>query len=191
MTLFKLDKIRNKIFKIDRYLRIPRILYYRALGMSVGFDSFVSKGHINYPSHVKIGQLSSIHSNFLIEYHGETLSKHSYPINIGNGTFIGVCSSFDITLGITIKDNCMVAQGCKFIDHDHGVALGTLMKLQKGVSFPIVLEKDVWLGCNVVVLKGVCIGEGAVVAAGSVVTKSIPAYEIWGGVPAKFIKNRI
>ncbi|SEG18671.1 acyltransferase [Flavobacterium urumqiense] len=186
-----INNIRNKIFKIDRYLRIPRILYYRAFGMSVGFNSFVSEGYINYPSQVKIGKLSSLNRNFIIEYNCETLVNHSYPINIGNGVFIGACSSFDITLGITIKDSCMIAQGCKFIDHDHGVALGTLMKLQKGVSFPIVLEKDVWLGCNVVVLKGVCIGEGAVVAAGSVVIKSIPAYEIWGGVPAKFIKKRV
>jgi acetyltransferase-like isoleucine patch superfamily enzyme len=49
----------------------------------------------------------------------------------------------------------------------------------------IILEEDVWLGCNVVVLKGCTIGKGAVVAAVAVVTKSIPAYEIWTGVPAK------
>jgi acetyltransferase-like isoleucine patch superfamily enzyme len=52
------------------------------------------------------------------------------------------------------------------------------------------LEEDVWLGCHVVVLMGVKIGRGAVVAAGAIVNKNIPSYEIWGGVPAKKIGER-
>lgn len=185
-----INQIKNKFFEIDRYLRIPRILYYRVFGMNVGFKSFLGKGNVNFPSQVKLGR-SAINRNFIIGYHGEKLNKSSYPIKIGDGVFIGACASFDITSGITIKDNCMIADGCKFVDYDHGISLGTLMKFQKGVSSPIILEQDVWLGCNVVVLKGVCIGEGAVVAAGSIVTKSIPAYEIWAGVSAKFIKKRV
>jgi acetyltransferase-like isoleucine patch superfamily enzyme len=186
-----LNNIRNKYFMIGRYLRIPRILYYRIFGMNVPSNSYVGKGRINNPSQVKLGQSSSIHDNFIISYAGKLLERRSYPINIGSGVFIGPYSSFDITSGITIHDNCMIAQGCKFIDHDHGMALGKLMKLQQGFGLPIILEKDVWLGCNVVVLKGVFIGEGAVIAAGSVVNKSIPPYEIWGGVPARLIKKRI
>jgi acetyltransferase-like isoleucine patch superfamily enzyme len=54
-----------------------------------------------------------------------------------------------------------------------------------GIEKEIVIGSNVWIGCNVVVLKGVGIGNSAVVAAGAVVTKSIPPYEIWGGVPAK------
>ena len=54
----------------------------------------------------------------------------------------------------------------------------------------IVLEGDNWIGANATVLKGVTIGKGAVVAAGAIVTKDIPAYEVWGGIPAKFIKKR-
>ena len=53
-----------------------------------------------------------------------------------------------------------------------------------------VVEDDVWIGTASVVLSGVRIGEGAVVAAGSVVTKDIPPYEIWGGNPAVKIRNR-
>ncbi|SCH02904.1 Streptogramin A acetyltransferase [uncultured Clostridium sp.] len=49
---------------------------------------------------------------------------------------------------------------------------------------------DVWIGCNVVVLPGVTIGDGAVVAAGSIVSKDIPAYAIVAGVPARVIKYR-
>lgn len=52
----------------------------------------------------------------------------------------------------------------------------------------VVVEEDVWVGCNVTLLSGVTIGRGATVAAGAVVTKSMPPYCVCGGVPCKFIK---
>lgn len=55
---------------------------------------------------------------------------------------------------------------------------------------PVVIEDDVWCGANVTILKGVTIGRGSIVAAGTVVTKSFPPYSIIGGVPAKIIKRR-
>ena len=59
---------------------------------------------------------------------------------------------------------------------------------QPGRACPVVIEDDVWLAARVVVLKGVTIGRGAVVAAGAVVTKDVPPYTLVGGVPAKFIR---
>ena len=55
---------------------------------------------------------------------------------------------------------------------------------------PPVIGNDVWLGSNVIVLQGITIGDGAIVAAGAVVAKDVEPYTIVGGVPAKFIKNR-
>ena len=55
---------------------------------------------------------------------------------------------------------------------------------------PVLIEDDVWCGSNVVILKGVTIGHGSIVAAGAVVTKSFPPYSIIGGVPAKLIRMR-
>lgn len=52
----------------------------------------------------------------------------------------------------------------------------------------VIVENDVWIGCNVTLLSGVVIGRGSTVAAGAVLTKSMPPYCICGGVPAKFIK---
>lgn len=62
------------------------------------------------------------------------------------------------------------------------------MKEQANKVQPITLGRDVWLGANCVVLKGVNIGDRAIVGAGSVVTKSIPSGEIWAGSPARKIK---
>ena len=61
---------------------------------------------------------------------------------------------------------------------------------QNPFDSPVIFKGDNWIGANVTILKGVIVGKGAVIAAGSVVTKSIPPYEIWGGVPAKCIKKR-
>ena len=57
-------------------------------------------------------------------------------------------------------------------------------------SAPITIEDDVWIGAHSIILKGVTIGRGSVVAAGAVVTKSFPPYSIIGGVPAKLLKMR-
>lgn len=54
----------------------------------------------------------------------------------------------------------------------------------------VIIEDDVWIGTRAIVLHGVTIGRGAVVAAGSVVTKSVPPYAIVGGVPARLIRFR-
>ena len=54
----------------------------------------------------------------------------------------------------------------------------------------VTIENDVWIGANCLILPGVTIGEGAVVAGGSVVTKDVPAYAIVGGTPAKIIRMR-
>ncbi len=55
---------------------------------------------------------------------------------------------------------------------------------------PITIGNDVWIGANVIIADGITIGDGAIVAAGAVVTKNVEPYQIVGGVPAKFIKNR-
>lgn len=55
---------------------------------------------------------------------------------------------------------------------------------------PVIIEDDVWVGSRAIILKGITIGRGSIVGAGSVVTKSVPPYAIVGGVPARIIKMR-
>lgn len=61
---------------------------------------------------------------------------------------------------------------------------------ERGNDKSTIVEDDVWVGTNSTVIAGVNIGRGSIIAAGSIVTKNIPPCEIWGGVPAKKIKDR-
>ena len=109
---------------------------------------------------------------------------------IGDRVFVGRGCEFNISNEIRIGNDCLIASGCKFVDHDHGIQIGLPMNRQQGPEGPICIEDDAWLGCNVIVLKSVRIGRGAVIAAGAVVTKPVPEYEIWAGIPARKIGER-
>jgi carbonic anhydrase/acetyltransferase-like protein (isoleucine patch superfamily) len=112
-------------------------------------------------------------------------------LTIGCDSFIGRNSFLGVHQPITIGSYVQIAAYCYLVSQNHGYARRDIpIKHQDFVGGPIVIEDDVWLGTHVVVLPNVIISKGAIVAAGSVVTKNIPAYEIWGGVPAKFLKMR-
>lgn len=111
-------------------------------------------------------------------------------IRIGDRSFIGRNCEFNIREKLYIGDDCLLASGVKVIDHDHGTDVGALVRMQSHLSAVVVIGNDVWVGANAIILKGVTINNGAVIAAGAVVTRSVPSMEIWGGVPAKKIGER-
>jgi galactoside O-acetyltransferase len=129
-----------------------------------------------------------------------TVGDHSY---IGGGTFIS-------RSGIEIGDNVTIAWGCTIYDHDsHSLDYMKRRKdiddelddIRNGRNFiankdwsevntkPIKICNDAWIGMNVIIIKGVTIGEGAIVGAGSVVTKDVPAWTVVAGNPAQIIKT--
>lgn len=91
---------------------------------------------------------------------------------------------------ITIGNNCLLAPGVILCDNNsHRVSVNYEERMKSPASAPIVLEDNVWIGMNSIVLKGIAIGENSIVAAGSVVTKNLPANGLYGGNPAKLIKR--
>jgi acetyltransferase-like isoleucine patch superfamily enzyme len=93
--------------------------------------------------------------------------------------------------GITIGDNVLIGHRCTIFSDEHVYAdPNMLIERQGRCEAPIIIEDDVYLGCNVVILKGVKIGRGAVVGAGSIVTRDVPAMAVVCGAPAKVIKHR-
>ena len=111
-------------------------------------------------------------------------------IIIGDWTTIGYNVCIFSKSKISIGKNCLIAPFCYFVDSDHGTELGSLIREQSMATAPITVGDDVWLGTGVIVMKGVTIGSGAIVAAGSNVTKDIPPNTVFAGSPAKFIRNR-
>lgn len=108
-------------------------------------------------------------------------------LNIGDRVFFNHNFSVTCAKEIKIGSNCTIANNVVIVDHDHKYGKHGIVEGLN--SSAIKICNNVWLGANVIVLKGVTIGEGAVVAAGAVVRTDIPAYELWGGVPARKIKR--
>jgi acetyltransferase-like isoleucine patch superfamily enzyme len=158
------------------------------LGMQIGKGTQVPRLTITWPHQVAIGKNCVIEEGTHFKYDG--MWQPGPAIRIQDHVFLGTGCEFNICEGIDIGTGSLIASGCRFIDHNHGALLGQPMRLQEGPKKAIVIGDDVWLGVNVVVLKGVTIGNGAIVAAGAIVTKSILPNEIWAGVPAKKIGQR-
>lgn len=151
--------------------------------------------------YLTIGEDCIVGGNFIFEStEGKiTIGNHSY---IGGSTFISRSS-------ITIGNNVTIAWGGTVYDHDsHSLDYLDRRKdiddqlecIRAGKNFienkdwlnvnskPIVIKDDAWIGMNVIILKGVTIGRGAIVGAGSVVTKDVPDWCVAAGNPARVVK---
>ncbi len=111
-------------------------------------------------------------------------------IKIGDRTTVGYNTLIFASSGITIGNDCLIAPFVYLVDSDHQTDRGKPINQQSNTSEPIIIGNDVWIASNVTVLKGVTIGDGAVIATNSVVNKDVPPYEIFGGSPAKKIGER-
>jgi acetyltransferase-like isoleucine patch superfamily enzyme len=121
---------------------------------------------------------------------GSLIEATGGQIVIGQNVFINRNCQMVSMASIEIGDDCIIANNVSFFDHDHNYFDDARSFCKQGFTkAPIKVGDNVWLGSGVTVLKGVCIGSNTVIAAGSVVTKDIPSGEIWGGVPARYIKK--
>lgn len=122
-----------------------------------------------------------------------------YKIIIGKNFYMGGHSQ--IGCNATIGDDVIFGSYVSLVgkrDHRYDIKNRTIREsgsIREGTHWclennEILIGSDCWIGHRVIILSGVTIGDGAIVAAGAVVTKSIPPYTIYAGNPAKFIKNR-
>ncbi len=155
-------------------------------------DSIVEKGSsINHES--SLGKKCRICKNVIINYS-----------DIGKYTYINFNSLIQHS---TVGNYCSIAHGVKIGLGTHPLHLFSTSPIFYKMENPLKIElvdtdyefdeykktiigHDVWIGTNAIIMDGVEIGNGAVVAAGAVVTKDVPAYAIVGGVPAKILKYR-
>ena len=107
-------------------------------------------------------------------------------ITIGRRVFINAGCHFQDHGGVTLGDGCLIGHNVVFATLNHGTA-----PEDRGAMYPapIRLGKNVWVGSNSTILRGVTVGDNAIIAAGSVVTKDVAANTVVGGVPARHIRD--
>ena len=142
---------------------------------------------------LEIGENSIVEANILFD-------KEGASVTIGKRVFIGA-SNLISAESIVVGNDVLISWGCTIFDHNsHPIEWSSryldVQNWFKGIkdwnsvkSAPVTICEKSWLGFNTIVLKGVTIGEGAVVGAGSVVTKDVPPYTIVAGNPARVIRE--
>lgn len=138
--------------------------------------------HIKY-SHVKY--------NGFVRVMSHTEFAKGMSICIGNNVQFG--KYCNIATDIIFKNNILLAGRVCFVgkhDHQFNIPKLSIWDSKRGNSGITIIEDDVWIGHNATIIGGVTIGKGSIIAAGSVVTKDVPPCEVWGGIPAKKIKDR-
>ena len=153
-------------------------LFFRKLS----FTSYISPlAEVRNKKNVSIGSLCIVRQG---------ASVGGKNISLGKNVRVGRCSH--IFGNVTIADNVMIAPNVVIAGGRHGLErTGVPMYFQKGDSKGgIVIGSDVWIAGNCSINDGVKIGNGAVIGAGSVVTKDVDDYAIVAGNPAKFLRYR-
>ena len=179
------SKLRIK-FKVMSKIRM---IYYSILGLNQGRDCKIGKITCSWFSKIILGDETEI-LDTVIFWFREPFNLNQY-IQIGNRVYIGRNCEFNCNAKIIIDDDVLIGSNTIFVDANHEYKKGLTINSQSVSSADISVGKDVWIGSNCTIMKGVSIGNGSIIAAGAVVNKSIPENEIWGGVPAKKLKDRL
>jgi acetyltransferase-like isoleucine patch superfamily enzyme len=181
----------EKILNFTSKYKLNKIVH-----LSIGADSSIEYRKIVAKfknSKLLIGAKSLVNSTFVFE-------KEYAFISIGSNTFIAG-ATLSCAKSISIGDNVQIAWGVIIFDHNsHSLnymerrtdlpnSINGLKTWEDVLIKEVIIEDDVWIGANVIVLKGVTIGNGSIVGAGSVVTKDIPPMVVVAGNPAKIIKR--
>ncbi len=138
-----------------------------------------------------LGDNVSIHRNTIIECTG-VLRELGEGLIIGNNVGIAQNCFIQVRGCVSIGSNVMFGPNVSIFSENHGFEKTDIpMIKQPTVRKGVVIEDDVWLGTQSVILDGVTIGKGSIIAAGAIVNMDVPPYSIVAGVPAKIVKSRI
>lgn len=184
ISLFLESKKENKAF-----LQIKKKIYLQD-------GKIGKKGQLTGDLSLKsVARFQNGYANILEDGINIWFSDHSDnssgKLKLGDYVFVGFGTYFGLHESITIGNNVLIAAQTYIASVTHNYESKKTLIQQQGVKkAPVNIGNDVWIGCKSVIMPGVSIGDGAVVGAGSVVTKNIPVYEVWCGVPARKIKAR-
>lgn len=188
-------RVRTSIFFV---FQRARVLVYRAVSplRTAGHQArlmqptlFLGKGTVKIGADVQFGYFPS--PEFLTGACHVEARAASARIEIGDGCFINNgFTAIAETTSIVIGKRCLVGPGVVVFDSDfHGMRINERNDTNAIARAPVHIGDDVFIGTRAIILKGVSIGDGAVIAAGSVAVRSIPGGVIAGGNPARVLKE--
>jgi acetyltransferase-like isoleucine patch superfamily enzyme len=124
--------------------------------------------------------------------HGTKIRAHEGLVSIGAKTVMGQECTISSFQHVKIGRECVIADRVMFIDFDHGVVeVERPIRLQGIYKRDVNVGNNVWIGYGACILRGVTVGDNAIIGANSVVTKDVPANAVVGGLPAKVIRMRV
>jgi acetyltransferase-like isoleucine patch superfamily enzyme len=200
--------LKKIIVSIVRFTRIHLLIKYANDAENQGECNrkVINKGG-RFHAEAKVDNFSNDPNNIIVgngtHIRGELcVFKYGGKITIGDNVYIGEISKIRSGENICIGDNVLISHNVNIVDTNaHEIdhlerAEGYINLIKHGhtpvkgsvQTAPVVINDYVWINFNAVILKGVTIGKGAVVAAGAVVTKDVPPFAMVGGNPARVIK---
>lgn len=158
---------------------------------------YITLNNIPCSHNSKLNILKRFYLKFIWGYIGDNVNiRPNIKFAIGKNIFISNNSSigegsFLQDVGkISIGDDVLMGLECMIFTSNHGIRKDDKIRLQEKKIKNVKINDDVWIGSRSIIMPGVEIGKGAVIAAGAIVTKDVPEYSICAGIPAKVIKYR-
>ncbi|MBE7051924.1 MAG: glycosyltransferase [Ruminococcaceae bacterium] len=163
------------------------VMYYFFARHLPGSDVPYSMGSKKIRAFFARRMLASVGKNVNIE-HGAFFASGK-DISVGNNSGLGL--NCRVAGPLSIGDDVMMAPNVSIYTQNHETEnIYRPMRLQTAAKQKVTIGNDVWIGANAIILPGVTVGNGAIIAAGAVVTKDVPDFAVVGGNPAKIIKIR-
>ncbi|MFT4048856.1 MAG: acyltransferase [Solirubrobacterales bacterium] len=186
--------VKNRLFRkryIACYLRMfnHKVIHRRAYGRKIHTDGLCFIGN---DVKIEVGPFAHIFLDRWSWVGNRTkLRAHGGFIRIGSKSVLGEEITFSCYEEISIGRECVIADRAMFIDFDHIIEDTEQAIRKQGLySKPVRVGNNVWIGYGASILRGVTVGDGAVIGTNAVVTKDVPPGAIVGGVPAKVLRMR-
>lgn len=145
----------------------------------------ISNGERKTTVRLDKGSKLTVKRYFELYYDSDIVVFPGAELSLGSG-YINAGCKIRSAQSISIGENVAIGTDVTILDSDHHSICGKPI-----ATAPVVIEDHVWIGTRVTILKGVTVGKGSIIAAGSVVTKSVPANSIVAGAPARVVKEGV
>ena len=177
-------------FPLKTLLKAPYVLISRITRGGLERFVIINVGTIPSVSIRKcIYRILGVRMGKNVVFHYKTEIRNPFKLVVGDGSIIGDNAILDARENLTIGKNVNFSSNVSIytLQHNHR---DSYFGVDENRKMSVKIDDRVWLGCNVVVLPGVHIGEGAVCCAGCVVTKDVAPYDVVAGIPAKKVAER-